>query len=66
MENNFLESNSRMGQTMARILTLNKLAQRKVPEEYPKGWIEAVRGVISKKRRAKKIELEIENIAKKI
>ena len=66
MENNFLESNSRMGQTMARILTLNKLAQRKVPEEYPKGWIVAVRGVISKKRRAKKIELEIENIAKKI
>ena len=66
IENNFLGMNSKLGQTMSKIIILNKLAQRRIPEEYPRGWTSAIRGVISKRKNAKKVELEIENIAKKI
>ena len=63
-EENLLEISNKIGQILAKLTTLNKLVQRKVPDEYPEEWTLAIPGIISRvKDRA---EIMIEGVTKRI
>ena len=65
-EENFLEISNKIGQTIAKLLTLNKLVQRKVPDDWPEDWTSAIPGIVSKRIGADKVDIMIEDVAKRI